>query len=103
MMKITLISREFDVKPAWEDGTDPCRSFVKIELILTLKGLPFFRVKVPDKSFNYLNPFTAIGAALESQTVGMVKYDRLKDRLVHGNNFSRSDDEPQRSKRDNPR
>lgn len=80
-MKITLFKKEFDVVPAWEDGSDPVKAYIVFEFVVNFKTMPFFSLKVIDKSFNYCNPFTAIFMAIESETVGMCKYTRLKERV----------------------
>jgi hypothetical protein len=81
-MKITLYKRKFKFIPAWEfEGKCIIKTEVKLELMVN-KWFKFsFIASVPNKSFSNINPFNALMTALESQTVGMLKYDRLKDRI----------------------
>jgi hypothetical protein len=79
-MRIKLLEREFAFYLAWEID-ERIKTKVKLELMITKKCVFTFVASVPNKSFSSINPFKALMMALESQTVGMIKYDRLKDRI----------------------
>lgn len=82
-MKILIMSKSFSSPLAWGTGKngDDVEGYVKLELILSFPSIFHFVVKVPNKSFCYRNPFKALMLALESQCIGMAKYDRLKERV----------------------
>ena len=42
---------------------------VKLELVLTLKAIFFFRLKLPNVSYNYRNPFKCLKLALDGLAV----------------------------------
>jgi hypothetical protein len=43
--------------------------------------MPFFSVCVPNKTFNSFNPLTCLLNALESESIGMQKYSKLKEHV----------------------
>ena len=81
-MELFLFKREYDVSPAWGvNRKDTVKSYITIRLIINLSVFFTFVVSVPNKSFCYRNPITALLKALESESVGMQKYDMTKERL----------------------
>lgn len=80
-MKIKLWSKSFNTTSAWAVKSGDINSYIEISLILSRHWIFCFSVEVMNKSFNYRNPFKALLKALESETIGMNKYDMLKERL----------------------
>lgn len=82
-MRIRLYERNFSSLLKWaHDETDRVDGYLIIELIINLHVLFTFSVSVANKTFNRRNPFAALAAALESESVASGKYDRLKDRIT---------------------
>ena len=83
-MKIVLYRKSYVEPVAWGYGDDAnlhaIRPYIEITFSIFYDRLPFFGVHVQNKSFSDLNIFKALLRALESETVGMAKYDRLKER-----------------------
>ena len=82
-MIINLYKKIIPVFIPWEDCmlSEPNNTYIRFDFVIKLNNIPYFRVCVPNKSFNHWNPFVAILTALESESVGMIKYDRLKERV----------------------
>lgn len=82
-MRIKLYEKKFSSLLKWaHDETDRVNGYLVIELIINLHVLFTFSVSVANKTFNRRNPFAALIAALESESVASGKYDRLKDRIT---------------------
>ncbi len=81
-MRITIFKKKFISPVAWgvldeENIQGEIGFYFHWE-----RGYSFwFSIVVPNKSFGGKNPFKVISEAIESQSVGMGKYDRLKDKL----------------------
>lgn len=82
-MRIRLYERNFSSLLKWAHvETDRVAGYLIVELIINLHVLFTFSVSVANKAFNSRNPFKALAAALESESVASGKYDRLKDRIT---------------------
>ena len=80
-MKIKLYHNEFTAPTAWSiEGSDIVKGYITVSLLINKTWIFCFSVSVNNKTFNYRNPFTAIFSALESESIGMSKYQRLKER-----------------------
>jgi hypothetical protein len=66
---------------AWARNTDDLEIYIEINLHVSFSRGFFFAVNVVNKSFCSISPFKALVMALESETVGMAKYDKLKERV----------------------
>ena len=55
------------------------KSYVEIKIGFTLKHGLFFSVSVPNYSVSLNNPLKAILKALEHESIGMAKYEKLKE------------------------
>jgi len=86
-MKIKLYRKNFSCNSAWkvyqgdDQATNDIQGFVEVSLLLNWTWIFCFSIEVNNKSFNYRNPFKALCLALESESVGMCKYQQLKERL----------------------
>lgn len=85
-MKITLFAKKFESPKAWaRNGDDVVKGFIIFDLVINKHVGFMFSTKLVNKTFNHRNPFKSIFAALESEAVGMLKYDALKDRVRYKN------------------
>lgn len=76
----TLYYKEYSSFLAW--GTKPehkARSYVKIQFHFDFEDGLRFSVSAPNISCCDKNPFKAIMRILEHESIGMAKYDHLKD------------------------
>ena len=80
-MKYTLYRMSAVETTAWAAKPDDLEIYIEINLHASLSRGVFFAVNVVNKSFCSRNPFKALIMALESETVGMAKYDKLKERV----------------------
>jgi len=80
-MRINLYRMSALIMPAWAVKDGYLQVYIEINLHLGFKHGFFFSVNVANKSFTSRNPFSALLAALESETIGMAKYDALKERV----------------------
>lgn len=80
-MKFKLYGMYFTEQTAWSVSGDDLELYIEINLHASFKRGVFFAVSVANKSFCHINPFKALLMALESETVGMGKYDKLKERV----------------------
>ena len=80
-MKFKLYGVYFTEQTAWSASGDDLALYIEINLHASFKRGVFFAVNVANKSFCSANPFKALIMALESETVGMGKYDKLKERV----------------------
>ncbi len=86
-MKIRLYRKKFTCNSAWKvyqgDGLDShdIHGFMELSLLLNWHWIFCFSMEVNNKSFNYRNPFKAYCKALESESIGMCKYQQLKERV----------------------
>ena len=78
-MKFNIMTRVFSTPTAW-NGEVVSPIEISLHVALDIKGL-YFIAKIPNKSFISVNPLTAMSDALESATVGDIKYLRLKERI----------------------
>lgn len=83
-MRIRLYERNFSSLLEWAHREeDRVECYLIIELIINLHVLFTFSVSVANKTFNRRNPFAALIAALESESVASGQYDRLEDRIIN--------------------
>ncbi len=80
-MKFNLYRMSAIITSAWATNPDDLQIYIEINLHIGFEHGFFFSVSVANKSFTSRNPFSALLAALESETVGMAKYDALKERV----------------------
>ena len=80
-MEILLYRVNAVSSTAWSVKGDDLEWYIVFKLVFSWKFGFSFVVQVMNKSFSYRNPFKALLAALESETIGMVKYDKLKERV----------------------
>ena len=81
-MEITLFKKKFKSIVAWAvDEDDSIKGYVYFKLYFTRHTFFHFSVGVANKSFSGKNPLDCFLRALESESVGMAKYDVLKDRV----------------------
>ncbi len=80
-MKINLYRMSAIETSAWAAKPDDLEVYIEINLHIGIHRGFFFSVNVMNKSFCSRNPFSALIMALESETVGMAKYDKLKERV----------------------
>lgn len=80
MIQKTLYYKEYDSPVAY--GYKPehrVKSYVKLEMYFDFKRGLRFSVTVPNCGFCYRNPLKAIYRALEHESIGMAKYNKMKD------------------------
>lgn len=77
-----LYQDAYSCYPAWSNSKDNAKieSYVKLEMHFDLKKGLRFSVTVPNFTICRRNPFKCIFRALEHESIGMGKYQRLKDR-----------------------
>ena len=80
-MKINLYRMSFIETSAWSVKPDDLSCYIELNIFISLKHGIFFSVAVANKVFSSRNPFKALLLALESETLGMAKYDKLKERV----------------------
>jgi hypothetical protein len=79
-MHKVIYKREFSFGLAYGDSEkNIIEPEITVQLHITCRDGIWFSVNVPNKSFCGRNIFKLFINALESQTVGMIKYDRLKE------------------------
>jgi len=80
-MKFNLYRMSALSTTKWSTKPDDLEIFIEINLHIGFEHGFFFAVNVANKTFTSRNPFSALLSALESETVGMAKYDKLKERV----------------------
>ena len=80
-MKIKLISKSFCEKSAWSVGEFDISACIEFSVIINRHVGFTFCASVINKSFCSKNPFSALINCLESETIGMAKYDKIKENL----------------------
>ncbi len=80
-MKFNLYRMSALITSKWATKPDDLQIYIEINLHIGFEHVFFFSVNVANKSFTSRNPVSALLAALESETVGMAKYDALKERV----------------------
>lgn len=81
-MKIIIFKKSFESGVAWgNSASDNIEGEIEFCLFLEWRGIFWFVLNVPNKSFGGKNPFKVLSEAIESQSVGMGKYTRLKERV----------------------
>jgi len=81
-MRIKLFAKKFEEITAWAHyPEDTVKGFIMFDLLINRHVMFTFQVKVMNKTFSSRNPFKALLWALESETVGMAKYDLLKQKV----------------------
>ena len=81
-MRITLLRKHFTSQVAWAvSEEDKVGGYIELHLYLTRETTFHFCCSVADKSFCGRNPIDCLLRALESESVGMAKYNALKERL----------------------
>ncbi len=80
-MKINLFDERF-TSPVWWSNTKngEIEGHVKFDFVFGFFR-PFFIVSVANKTFSHCNPLVAMAKAMESESVGMAKYNALKERI----------------------
>lgn len=79
-MTKVIFEKEYSVPVAWGyKEAHNTGGYIKFKLHFDLKKWLFFSVSVPNKSFCNTNPFKCFYMALESENVGMMKYNKLKE------------------------
>lgn len=79
-MEKVLYYKEYDSPIAY--GYKPehrVKSYVKLIMHLNFKDGLWFSVTIPNAGYGNRNPFKAIFRALEHESIGMAKYNQLKD------------------------
>jgi hypothetical protein len=79
-MKKILYKNEYRSGLFW--GHKPehlVKSYVEFSMYFDFKDGLRFCISVPNVSFCYRNPFKALFKALEHESIGMSKYQQLKD------------------------
>ena len=80
IMRLTLIDRKFSSPLSWSATSETVKGYIL--LVITIKWFDFyFTVGVANKRFSDRNPIEAFLRALESESVGMGKYNEIKDNL----------------------
>lgn len=82
-IKKVLIHKEYESPTFWqcELGDDrKAKSFFELKLYFDFKEGLRFTASAPNVSFCKRNPFKAILRLLEHESIGMTKYQMLKDR-----------------------
>ena len=81
-MRIKLFAKKFEETTAWaHTSDDKVKGFIMFDLLVNKHVIFTFQAKVMNKTFSSRNPFKALLLALESESVGMAKYDSLKNRV----------------------
>lgn len=81
-MRIKLFAKKFEFPKAWAHyPEDKVKGLIMFDLLINKHVIFTFQVFVINKSFSSRNPFRALLYALESETIGMAKYDALKERV----------------------
>jgi len=80
IMQKVLYYREYDSPVFWGyKPTHKIKSYFKFTMYFDFKEGLRFTATVPNAGFCYRNPFEAIAKALEHESIGMAKYNQLKD------------------------
>ena len=81
-MEICIFKKHWSV-PVAQAATDKdnTEAYITFSLVVNRYWGFVFKTSVMNKSFCYRNPFKSLLVALESESTGMAKYDRLKERL----------------------
>ena len=89
-MKIIISKRKFYSPVAWgiNEG-DGVNGEIVLSLYITLHTGFHFSVRVANASFNGKNPIDCIMRALEHESVGMHKYERIKERTRENGTWKR--------------
>lgn len=85
-MKKVLYYKEYESPVYW--GYKPehkVKSYIKIEMYFDFKEGLRFCITVPNISYCYRNPIKAILKALEHESIGMSKYNKLKEDIRRKN------------------
>lgn len=79
----TLYKNEYNCYPAWGSSEDATKieSYVKFNILFDFKEGLRFSISVPNFGYCARNPFKCIFEALEHESIGMSKYQRLKERV----------------------
>ena len=76
----TLYYKEYESPIAYGYEADhKVKSYVEIKVGFDFREGLRFCVTVPNVSYTYHNPFKAIMKALEHESIGMSKYNRIKE------------------------
>mgnify|MGYP000858014750 CR=1 FL=1 len=77
-----LYENTYSCYPAWGSSEDATKieSYVKFEMHFDFKEGLRFSISIPNFGTCSRNPFKCIFRALEHESIGMGKYQRLKDR-----------------------
>lgn len=84
----TLYENSYSCYPQWGSGdgnhpaaNSPIHSYVELKLHFDFEQGLRFSCSVPNFACSHRNPFKAILRVLEHESIGMGKYQRLKDRV----------------------
>lgn len=79
-MRLYLYRGYFLCTKAWavEPG-DAVNAYIEMSVLMNRHVFFTFQVSVANKTFSSRNPFKVLLRALESETIGMAKYDALKE------------------------
>lgn len=76
----TIYYKEYEAPIAY--GYKPehkIKSYVKIQAHFDFKNGLYFSVTIPNMGISRRNPFKALLIALEHESIGMAKYNRIKE------------------------
>ena len=87
-MKIKLFSKKFSSNIAWGlSDKDKVDGYINFYLVINKQSLFYFSINVVNKSFNSRNPMECIFKAMESESVGMQKYNALKESVRNNDSW----------------
>lgn len=79
-MKKVLYYKEYESPISY--GYKPehkVKSYIKVEMIFNFKDGLWFSTTIPNVAYGDRNPIKALLRALEHESIGMAKYNRLKE------------------------
>lgn len=79
----TLYKKEYKCHTFWSCESKPviADSYFELRVKFNFKEGIWFSVKIPNAIYSRRNPFEAALRALEHESIGMAKYNHLKDRI----------------------
>lgn len=84
-MKKTLFYKEWWFPASWEPKE--LKTYIEMNVYFDLKEFLRFSVSVPNYTYCCRNPFKALLRVLEHESVGMQKYDHLKEDLRQSKSY----------------
>ena len=80
MIKKTLFYKEYEAPVAYgTESKHKVKSYLEIKMYFDLKNGLRFCVSAPNISSTNRNPFTSIFRVMEHESIGMSKYNRIKE------------------------